>query len=160
MRRISMYTWKRIALMLLLVGICLPQSATDNLNKDVRRVGERLACKCGTCANTVGDCAMLGCGYSRPARAKIAAMQAQGMKDEQIVNTFVKEMGLVALAVPPAEGFNLLSWIMPFAFLALGLGAILLYFKKYRKPAPTSANAPQVDEQYRARIEREMADMD
>jgi cytochrome c-type biogenesis protein CcmH/NrfF len=152
--------WKAAVLLVMTAGLCVPQTLTENLNADVRRVGERLACKCGSCNNTVGDCAMLGCGYAKPARAKIAGMQQTGMRDDQIVNSFVKEMGLVALAVPPAEGFHLLSWTMPFVALALGLGAILIYWRRFRKPAEAVATQPQVDERYRSRIEREMADMD
>ncbi len=34
---------------------CAPESF---LTPDVVRVGSRLACRCGTCRNTVGDCAM------------------------------------------------------------------------------------------------------
>jgi cytochrome c-type biogenesis protein CcmH/NrfF len=155
-----MAKWKTALLLMFAAGLCLPQTATENLNPEVRRVGERLACKCGSCNNTVGDCAMLGCGYAKPARAKIAGMQQSGMNDEQIVNSFVKEMGLVALAVPPAEGFHLLSWTMPFVVLLLGFGAILIYWKRFRKPVEATAKAPQVDERYRSRIEREMADLD
>ena len=57
---------------------------------------------------------MLECHYSLPAREKIGGMQKTGMRDQQIVDTFVKERGIVALAAPPMQGFNLLGWIMPF----------------------------------------------
>ncbi len=65
---------------------------------------------------------MLHCHYSSPAREKIAGMLAAGMSDDQIVDSFVKGAGPQALTVPPAEGFNILAWVMPFAAIALGLG--------------------------------------
>jgi cytochrome c-type biogenesis protein CcmH len=145
-----------------LVGACLPQTASQLVTPEIRRVGEKLACKCGACNNTVATCQMIGCGYSTPAREKIAAQQKAGVSDRAIVDGFVKEMGLVALAVPPAEGFNLLGWLMPFIVIVFGLSAIGIYWKRFRKPAEAATPAGQtvVDEKYRKRIEAEMAEMD
>jgi cytochrome c-type biogenesis protein CcmH len=104
---------------------------------------------------------MIGCHYSSPARERIASMQKAGMSDQGIIDTFVKEMGIVALAVPPTEGFNLLAWVMPFVGLGLGLVAIGVYFKRFRRPAPAaSAPEPVIDEKYRQRIESEMAELE
>jgi len=151
------------ALMLfVLVGVCLPQTASQLVTPEIRRVGDKLACKCGACNNTVASCQMIGCGYSTPAREKIAAQQKAGASDQAIVDGFVKEMGLVALAVPPTEGFNLLGWLMPFIAIFFGLSAIAIYWKRFRKPAE-AGNAPPppvVDEKYRKRIEAEMAELD
>lgn len=149
------------ALLFVLVGVCLPQPASTLVTPEIRRVGDKLACKCGSCNNTVGNCPMIGCHYSSPARERIASMQKSGMSDQNIIDTFVKEMGLVALAVPPAEGFNLLAWVMPFIGLALGLLLLMVYFKRFRRPAHAgSASEPAIDEKYRQRIESEMADFD
>lgn len=149
------------ALLLVLAGLSLPQTGTQFVTADIRRVGDKLACKCGSCNNTVATCQMLQCHYSMPAREKIAKMQAAGMSDQAIIDSFVKEIGLAALAVPPAEGFNLLGWLMPFLGIAFGLTAIALYYKRFRKPAPAASTAqPAIDEAYRKRIEKELADLD
>lgn len=151
------------ALMLfVLVSVCLPQTASQLVTPEIRRVGEKLACKCGHCTNTVSSCQMIGCGYATPSREKIAAAQKAGMSDQAIVDGFVKEMGLAALAVPPAEGFNLLGWLMPFIAILFGLGAIFIYWKRFRQPAEAGApqHQPVVDERYRKQIEAEMADLD
>ena len=149
-------------LLFVLVGVCLPQTASQLVTPEIRRVGDKLACKCGSCNNTVATCQMIGCGYTTPAREKIAAMQKAGVSDQQIIDGFVKEMGLVALAVPPAEGFNLLGWLMPFIAIGFGLSAIAIYWKRFRKPVEATAPqaAPVVDEKYRKQIEAEMADLD
>jgi len=151
-----------LALMLLLTGLCLPQSSTTYVTADIRRVGDRLACKCGSCNNTVATCQMLECHYSSPARQKIGELQKAGSSDQAIVDNFVKEVGLAALAAPPAQGFNLLGWVMPFVALLLGFAGILVYFKRFRKRAvrAESEPAPAIDEKYRTRIEQEMAEMD
>ena len=62
--------------------------------------------------------------------------------------------------MPPAEGFNMLGWIMPFAGIALGLMAIFLYWKRFHPVGSRTAAAPVIDEKYRQRIEAEMADLD
>jgi cytochrome c-type biogenesis protein CcmH len=149
------------AFLLILAGLCLPQTGTQYVTPEIRRVGDKLACKCGSCNNTVGTCQMLQCHYTSPAREKIATMQKAGMSDQAIVDAFVKEMGIAALAVPPAEGFHLLGWVMPFIAIGLGLVLIYAYVKRFRKPAPAAATAePEIDEAYRKRIEKELADLD
>lgn len=152
---------------LLLVAPLPAQETAGNPNAlmtpEIRRVGDKLACRCGACNNTIGNCPMLGCGGAEPGRRKIAAMQAQGRPDAEIIDSFVQEAGIVALASPPAEGFHLLGYLMPFAGLLLGLGSIVLYIKKFRRPQPASP-LPAVDrttrDRYQARIEKELAELD
>ncbi|HYO79919.1 MAG TPA: cytochrome c-type biogenesis protein CcmH, partial [Bryobacteraceae bacterium] len=160
--RSMMSRFRQLFLMFALAGVALSQAPSSLVTPEIRRVGDKLACKCGHCNNTVATCQMIGCGYSNPAREKIAALQKQGASDQSIIDGFVKEMGIVALAVPPTEGFHLLGWIMPFIAIGLGLAGILLYFKRYRRPAPAAVNAqtPAIDERYRKRIETEMAELD
>ena len=126
----------RAIMFLLVTVICLGESAMDVFGPEVRRVGGRLACLCKTCVETVGACPMLQCHYSSPARARIAKMAAANISDDQIVDSFVKENGIEALSVPPAEGFNALVWIMPWFAGALGLGAIAWYVRRHSKPRP------------------------
>jgi cytochrome c-type biogenesis protein CcmH len=152
---------KSSVLLLLLAAVCLPKSATKLVTPEIRRVGDRLACKCGVCNNTVATCQMLECHYSSPAREKIAEMQKAGLGDQQIVDSFVQERGIAALASPPAEGFNLLGWIMPFIVLGIGFGAIAIWMKHFRRPAPAFPPLDKLaDESYRKRVEQETADID
>src|SRR6266536_3651831 len=109
---------KNSLLALGLMSICLAQSSSQLMTPGVKRVGTRLACLCTTCKNTVGDCPMLECHYTRPAREKIIRMQNEGQTDDSIVQSFVREQGLQALSSPPTEGFSGLAWIMP--WVALG----------------------------------------
>ena len=151
----------RLLLALGLAAICLPQTATTYVTPEVRRVGDKLACKCGACNNTVGTCPMLECHYSLPAREKIAQMQRAGASDQSIVDSFVKESGLSALASPPAEGFNLLGWVMPFIALALGLGAVAIWFKRFfRRKSATAPELPEIDRKYQERMDRELEELE
>ena len=86
-----MQKFRNSFLILVLAAVCLPQTATQLVTPEIRRVGDKLACKCGVCNNTVATCQMLECHYSLPARQKIDAMQKLGQSDEVIVASFVKK---------------------------------------------------------------------
>ena len=107
--------WKTSALLLLLAGLCFSQSAS--LPIEARQVADKLACLCGACKNTVATCQMLGCHYAAPAKEKVVEMQKAGSGESAILEFFIKREGLKALAVPPNEGFNALSWTMPFVMM-------------------------------------------
>jgi cytochrome c-type biogenesis protein CcmH len=106
---------------------------------------------------------MLECGYSKPARLKIARMQAEGKSDDEIVASFVKENGLQALASPPTSGFSLLAWVMPYVAITLGLLAIVWFVKRFGVRRAVSG-APQLDEEtlrrYREQIEKDVAKLE
>lgn len=160
MRR-NMLRLRSKLLLILTAGLCLAQSSTDFLTPAVRRVGDKLACLCGSCKNTVATCQMLGCHYSSPAREKIAKMQAAGMSDQAIIDDFVKKEGLKALAVPPAEGFSLLGWVMPFVAIGIGLAVIYLFIKRFHKPAPVIAPADTAAlDKYHEQIEKDLAKLE
>jgi cytochrome c-type biogenesis protein CcmH/NrfF len=145
---------------LLLAALCVGQVSSELVTPEIRRVGGRLACLCGSCKNSVGDCAMLGCHYSKPAREKIKAMQAAGAADDRIVDDFVKTEGLRALVVPPAEGFNALAWIMPFLMIGIGLASIWWFIRRFSKPAAAPALDPGLLERYQATIEKDLSKLD
>src|ERR1039458_3612230 len=77
---------------LALAVLALAQTASEKPSLDVRRVGMRLQCQCG-CKDSVATCSMLECGFTKPAKEKIARMLALGMTDQQIIDDFVRENG-------------------------------------------------------------------
>jgi cytochrome c-type biogenesis protein CcmH/NrfF len=147
-------------LWVLLTALCLSQTASDMVTPEIRRVGDRLACLCGSCKNTVATCQMLGCHYSSPAREKIAEMLKAGKPDEAIIDDFVKREGIRALAVPPAEGFNILAWVMPGAVMFAGFSVIIWWIRRNRKPPA----APEISKEELARFheaaEKELSHFD
>jgi cytochrome c-type biogenesis protein CcmH/NrfF len=129
-------------------------------SQDVRRVGARLACQCG-CKDSVATCSMLECGFSKPAKERIARMQAVGMSDEQIVQAFIQDYGAGIYLAPP----NAFGWIVPYASVGAGLVVIWLFIKKYRKPKPlTEIGAVEIDDpelaKYKDQIEKDLAKLE
>ena len=138
----------------------LAQTASEKPSLDVRRVGARIACLCG-CKDSVATCSMLECHFSKPAKEKIAQMQAVGMSDDQIVQSFIREYGQGIYLAPP----NALGWVVPYASVCFGLVVIWLFVRKYRKPAPLAEIGPmELDdpalEKYKDQIEKDMANLD
>lgn len=99
-------------------------------------------------------------------RRKLAA----GETKEQIVRYFVEVYGIESLPTPPAEGFYLTAWLLPFATLAAGIGVFLVmvwsWSAKARARRAAGGGAPGVpkagaargDSPLEARLQRELDD--
>jgi hypothetical protein len=151
----------RLALILLAAAaLALAQTAAEKPSVDVRRTGARLACQCG-CKDSVATCAMLECSFSKPAKERIARMQALGMSDQQIIDSFIRDYSAgVYLSRPSAFG-----WIVPYAAVAFGLLGIGWFLAKFRKPQPLAEIGPmKLDnpalEKYRDQIEKDLANLE
>jgi cytochrome c-type biogenesis protein CcmH/NrfF len=141
------------------VAALVAQDPTSYLTPDVTRVGAKLACRCGGCRNTIANCPMLHCGSADPMRRRIHEMKARGMPDDAVVNTIVREQGIVALSSPPAEGFALVTWVMPPVVLLLGFLVYSWYVRRNRAaPEALSPVDEAVIERFRTQIDRELDD--
>jgi cytochrome c-type biogenesis protein CcmH len=151
---------KLATLFLATLAILIAQDSTSYLTPDVTRVGGRLACRCGGCRNTVGDCPMLHCGSADPMRHKIYDFKQMGMSDDAIVSQIVRQEGIVALATPPTEGiWPIVTWVMPGIALLLGF---FIYSRWVRRNQQTPAPLSPVDEatlnRFRQQIDSELED--
>jgi cytochrome c-type biogenesis protein CcmH len=155
-----MKKWRSSFALLFVAGMCLAQTG-DMVPPEVRRVGDRLACLCGSCKNTVATCQMLGCHYTAPARVKISEMVKAGKTDDEIVADFVKREGKKALAEPPAEGFDVTAWLAPPLVALAGFGFMAWFIRRNRKPtAPEPELAPGEVDKYQQAAERELSRFD
>jgi len=123
-------------------------------NQNMRRVGARLACQCG-CSDTVASCSMLGCGFSHPAKEKIAQMQAAGVPDATIVEDFVKTYGQKIYRAEP----NTLGWLVPYLALALGLWAVMWFVRRSRRSMPALVTDARLA-RYNEEIEQELHNLE
>lgn len=151
---------KLIAAFFLSLACVVAQDPTSLLTPGVMRVGEKLACRCGTCRNTVANCPMLRCHYTEPMRARIKAMQDLGRTDKDIINMIVQQEGVVALAAPPATGWGLFTWIMPGFALFAGFWVYSWWVRRNRQgeSAPVSDVDREVLDRYRQQIESELGE--
>jgi cytochrome c-type biogenesis protein CcmH/NrfF len=104
---------------------------------------------------------MLECSFSKPAKEKIAKMQAVGMADDQIIQSFIRENGAGIYLAPPSA----FGWIIPYAAVGAGLLVIWSFIRKYRKPKPLAEVGPlEVDDpalaKYKDQIEQDLAKLE
>jgi cytochrome c-type biogenesis protein CcmH len=95
-------------------------------------------------------------------RGIIRERLAAGDTPEQVKAYFVDKYGLWILLAPPRQGFNLLVWIVPFAGLAAGLVVLAVLLRRWTRRSTGVGSPPAivVDEAMRARIAREIGEMD
>ena len=93
-------------------------------------------------------------------RAIVRERLAAGETPEQVTAYFVEKYGTWILLAPPRRGFDLLVWVVPFMALALGLGLAILAMRRWRRRSAAAAPPAAVDDAPRARIRREMAELD
>src|SRR5580765_2874998 len=124
----SLSSSRLITVALCAVALTQAQMPSANQKVDAYRVGSRLACQCG-CSDTVATCSMLGCGFSHPAKEKIAQMQAAGATDASIIDTFIKQYGNGIYRGAP----NAFGWAVPYAMLTLGAVAVIAFLRRARR---------------------------
>jgi cytochrome c-type biogenesis protein CcmH/NrfF len=152
--------WYAALLAFALVAAAWAQTAAEKPSADVRRVGQRLQCQCG-CKDSVATCSMLECSFSKPAKERVARMQAAGFSDGQIIQAFVSDNGPGIYLAPPSA----VGWIVPYLSILAGLLIIWAFLKKYRKPKPlTELGSREIDdpalEPYKEQIEEDLKKLD
>ncbi len=101
---------------------------------EVYRVARELWCP--LCSGVrLDSCELKACEQMRE---EIATLLAQGKDEEAIKAYFVERYGPQVLGEPPAEGFNLLAWVLPVLF-ALGAGFYLVRQLRRMVAAPGPA---------------------
>ena len=150
--------WKLAVAFCLCFAALLAQDPTSYLTPDVARVGDRLACRCAGCRDTVGNCPMLHCHSADPKRQRIHELKSKAMTDDEIVNTFVREEGVVALSSPPSESIGgLITWLMPGVVLLIGFYIYMRFIRSNRHaPAPISHDDQALLERYRSQLGDDM----
>src|SRR5689334_24563459 len=105
------------------------------LNTDERDALEHgIRCQCG-CTLDVYICRTtdFSCQVSPAMHRDVIALVEGGYSAQEILDAFVGTYGERALMSPKREGFNLAGYLMPFAALAAGLGAVIYFLRGVRQ---------------------------
>lgn len=166
--RFGLSGWTLAGLVCLLslpaVGSGAQLAGETELSVAYREVANALVCQCG-CNSVLHDCGMHGCHSATPMRAEIRRRLSAGESKEAIIASFVDRYGLVVLAAPPASGFNLTAWIMPFVALFGGAVIAKKVLNSWRRESAAkspeiSGPAPEVSDKMRARIDKELEELE
>lgn len=153
-----MRTFRSSLLVAVVAALCMAQTAGDLESPAVNRVAEKLNCPCGCMMNMACKMDPYPCQVCRRAKVQIFEMQNAGKSDQEIFDAFVAENGKQILVVPP--GIMGVGGIV--AMSVIGLAMVLLVIRRYmrHKPAPAVANAPEIDAETMARIEKDLNKLD
>ena len=121
---------------------------------DVNRIAKRLYCP--VCESTPLD--VCGTQACIDWRDEIRLKLAEGWSEEEIFQYFVDQHGAQVLPEPPAEGFNLLVYILPPVILLVGALILVRSLRGWRQPVKVERSSLSKDEQdsYMKRIEEEL----
>jgi len=128
-----------------------------------KELQEGLVCMCGTCGRRrIGECT---CSYAAEMREELSQLIAEGKDYDEIVAYFVDKYGSQeVLASPLNEGFNVLAWLLPYAFGSLGIifvGAVAFRWSRRRSTgdgadAPPAAAPAELEQ----KLDDELRDLD
>lgn len=152
-----MRTYKTSLLIAAVAALCLAQTAGDLESPAVLRVADKLNCTCG-CVQTMA-CKMEGdCQLCRRGKTKIYDMQKQGKTDDQILAAFVQDNGKEILVQRP--GIMGAGGVVAAALIGLGIVVLVMRRSMRHRPSPALANAPEIDPETLARIEKDLTKLD
>jgi cytochrome c-type biogenesis protein CcmH len=141
--------------------LCLAALLLMGAGDDARfnKLGHQMMCACG-CRQILLECNHVGCSYSDRMRDELSTALTRGDSDDLVLQAFVQKYGPTVLAAPPASGFNLVAWVMPFAVFFAAMGFAVLVVLRWKQRAPLTApvsDSPEMDAmRLRARRETEL----
>ncbi|MDA2930771.1 cytochrome c-type biogenesis protein CcmH, partial [Acidobacteria bacterium AH-259-O06] len=126
-------------------------------DETVSQITRNLMCSCG-CPHIIKQCGD-ECGLAPELVQEITRLVAAGKTQQEVYANFEAKYGPSVRAVPTAEGFNLLVWIVPFVGLFVGVLVVIMVVKKL-KPDRTAEEIqqvpPKIDKKYRRLLDREL----
>lgn len=140
------------------------------------RLGAEIGCVCGTCPNR--PIATCGCGFADTMLGELRELVDQGNDDRQVMAAFGARYGELVRIKPESRGLDLTAWAAPLIMLSVGavlLGAVVLRWVGRGRQAgeqasaeapspapdaPTGSVDPDDADRLRARVDRELEDLD
>ena len=136
-----------------------------------RQLFARLLCLCGGCDRLPLDTCV--CETAQAVRAELSARLAGGETVDALAEEYEHQHGAAALNVPPSRGFLRSIWLVPVGLIAVGaVGAVVLVRKWTKKDhddavgtkpsgsAPKDANPFKTKDDYDAKLDAELRDLD
>ena len=131
--------------------------AQQGADPTLKSVSERVVCQCG-CNYGLNYCPHQNCSSHDEMKAFIEKERAAGKDQAAILQALVDRYGVKVLAAPPAQGFNLVAWVLPGVGLLVGFILVAVVVRRLRRPLekPAAAEASGLDPKLLAEIEEEM----
>jgi Cytochrome C biogenesis protein len=141
------------AALLLSFAFVFPVRAQQSASSRAQALNDRIMCMCGGCSDAAGKCTHMGgafagpCDFARKEMTEVSDRIATGQSDDLVLQSFVQEYGPTVLISPPAKGFDLWAWLMPFVMLLAGIilaSYVVLQWRKRTVVAPAQRVSPEL----------------
>ncbi len=140
-------------------GETTPPSVREVTADEVNAISSKLYCP--VCENIPLDvCGTQACARWR---AQVRTLLEGGASEDEVITYFVDQFGERVIGTPQNPTLNFLSWSVPIAGVVLGVVAVGVIFIRWRgqrgsavRPAGESEEEATLDDDYRARLEREL----
>jgi cytochrome c-type biogenesis protein CcmH len=148
--------FNRLRLVPLALLLLASLAFTADRNERVKELTPKFMCICGGCNQVLMNCNHVGCP-SREAMLKDLGRQVDaGRDDDGVVEYFIGKYGASVLSAPPASGFNLTAWLMPFVALGIGFAVAIVFVRRYRAQSAAAPSANADLSAYQQKIEEEL----
>jgi len=139
----------------------------ETLDQRVQNVASQL--KCPVCqGESIADSQAT---IAQQMRQVIREQLQTGKSEQDVVQYFVRSYGDQIVWLPLWQGFSLLAWLVPIAFLLGGVGLVFIVLREWRAGVAVTGTNKAVHhendivldadlEQYRAQLEAELAEQD
>jgi cytochrome c-type biogenesis protein CcmH len=144
-------------LSLLLTGALLSGALWGQNTDRAKRVGSQLMCMCN-CNQILTQCNHVGCTMSASMLKELDQRVQTISSDDLLLQSFVQEFGTKVLASPPAQGFNLLAWMIPGITFALGLWLVVVVIRQWKRRGGelVPAGGPPISSEVLERVRRQV----
>ncbi|HEY2517625.1 MAG TPA: cytochrome c-type biogenesis CcmF C-terminal domain-containing protein, partial [Polyangiaceae bacterium] len=139
------------------------QGVVQIRNEKERDIFKSVRCMCGGCERLpLADCP---CGPADEAREEIRRQMAAGMDKETILLSYKQRWGTDGLTVPPNTGALRAIYIFPLSAIVAGGVGLAFLLRRWRHadaaaPAKEAPAAPSPRDDYDARLDDELKDLD
>ncbi len=96
-------------------------------------------------------------------KQEVRQMLQEGRTHQEILDHYVEQYGVRILAVPPQEGFNRMSFLMPIVFVVFGFAVVGIILQRWRRQSSEAISPPAdatVSDEISRRIQKELDEMD
>ena len=117
-----------IVIILSFTSFCFAQELSSKIESQTHEIsGDVMSPFCP--GRSLNDCPS---SSATDLRNQISDMLSEGKTKEQVLSELYNKYGEQIRAMPKKQGFGLVGWLSPLAFVLLGLGILILWLKKHR----------------------------
>lgn len=153
--------WFTATLLVLVLLFGAVTAAAQQTNADIERQAAEIDTKLMATCCFAQQVSVHPSAAAQDAKADIRRRLKAGETEREILAAYVAQYGKQVLAQPPAEGFDISLYVMPFILLVGGFGVVILLARRFAHRSPVAvAGAAGLTADINQRLDDELRDLD